>query len=190
MFEQKTATESSPPPSVPLSKHADYTIPATEKISERDNDSYEEEHKESLVDPDEKCETEVGFDDEIDLERLRSERKVLEEEVNQMTEEHRKLRQKISDNETNTAEGDRLMTQIKSDLEKVESSNEKRRKLLTLLPESQENTDKMVKIVQKNKDKQTAMRQKWTETLAALDAEYESLCISAEQKEVYYFIYF
>ena len=189
MFEQKTATESSPPPSVPLSKLADYTIPVTEKISERDNDSNEEEHKESF-DPGEKCETEVGFDDEIGLERLRSERKVLEEEVNQMTVEHRKLRQQISDIETNTAEGDKLMTQIKSDLEKVESSNEKRRKLLTLLPESQENTDKMVKIVQKNKDKQTAMKQKWTETLAALDAEYESLCISAEQKEVYYFIYF
>ena len=130
MFEQKTATESSPPPSVPLSKHADYTIPVTEKITERDNDSNEEEHQESLVDPDEKCETEVGFDDEIGLERLRSERKVLEEEVNQMTVEHRKLRQQISDNETNTAEGEKLMTQIKSDLEKVESSNEKRRKLL------------------------------------------------------------
>ena len=186
MFEKKRAAGSSPPPSLPLSKHADDTIPVTENVGESVNESDGEVHKESLVDPYEKCEDEVGFDDESDLERLRSERKVLEEEVNQMTAEHRKLRQHNSQNEANTAEGDKLIAQIKSDLEKVKSSNEKRKRLLTLLPESQENTDKMVKIVQKNRDKQTAMRQKWTETLEALEAEYENLCISADQKEVHF----
>ena len=63
-------------------------------------------------------------------------------------------------------------------------SGAKREKLLTLLPNCDENLDKMSAIVNKNKDRLTALHQQWEEHVAALEVEHEKLCSEVSSFEV------
>ena len=85
---------------------------------------------------------------------------------------------------SNIEEGQDLIVELKSQVEDETSANEKRKKLLTLLPDREANLDKMSQIVLKNKDKLAGMRQRWTAVESELESDYISLCRTIEQKQV------
>ena len=85
---------------------------------------------------------------------------------------------------SNIDEGQDLIDELKSQVEDETSANEKRKKLLTLLPDREANLEKMSQIVTKNKDKLAGMRQRWAEVVSELESDYISLCQTIEQKQV------
>ena len=85
---------------------------------------------------------------------------------------------------SNIDEGQDLIDELKSQVENETSANEKRKKLLTLLPDREANLDKMSQIVLKNKDKLAGMRQRWAKVESELESDYISLCRTIEQKQV------
>ena len=85
---------------------------------------------------------------------------------------------------SNIDEGQDLIDELKSQVEDETSANEKRKKLLTLLPDRETNLEKMSQIVLKNKDKLAGMRQRWTAVESELESDYISLCRTIEQKQV------
>ena len=85
---------------------------------------------------------------------------------------------------SNIDEGQDLIDELKSQVEDETSANEKRKKLLTLLPDREANLEKMSQIVTKNKDKLAGIRQRWAEVVSELESDYISLCQTIEQKQV------
>ena len=85
---------------------------------------------------------------------------------------------------SNIDEGQDLIDELKSQVENETSANEKRKKLLTLLPDREANLDKMSQIVLKNKDKLAGMRQRWAKVESEIESDYISLCRTIEQKQV------
>ena len=82
------------------------------------------------------------------------------------------------------SEGEQLIRELAADLEKESVADEKRRKLLTLLPDCDENLAKMSAIVEKNKKKLISLHEQWENHVASMEAEYEKLCHDASAQEV------
>jgi len=121
--------------------------------------------------------------DENELELLYQEKAKLEEEVENLQVTLSAVRTQAIEKKSNIDEGNELVLQLTAELEKEKLANEKRRKLLTLLPESETNRQKMAQILQKNRDKLESMHLKWTEVQADLEAEYGLLCHEIEKKQ-------
>jgi len=163
------------------------------------DEKVEDIHQEHVTNNDEKgeCEEALHPDDasddhvpsppcEIDhdeMNRLYQEKRHLEEEIESLQAQYLEIHGQKMERRSNIDEGQDLIDELKSQVEDETSANEKRKKLLTLLPDRETNLEKMSQIVLKNKDKLAGMRQRWAKVESELESDYISLCRTIEQKQ-------
>jgi len=114
--------------------------------------------------------------EQVEIDALNEERIALEKEIEELKAAYRTTRDKNGEVKSAIEEGQALITEMSADLEKETQASEKRDKLLSLLPECDENQAKMAAIVKKNKDKLADLRSQWQQHQQQLEEEHDQLC--------------